>query len=374
MTKKALFALLLVAVMALSGCSLVLRDSAVDAQQAIIDVNGEQITKQDFVNAYNYNLYSEQYYAQMMAQFGLSDGSVDQNAVLQTTVDSYVNSLVLSQKAKELGFDQFTEEEKFDLDAEAQSQYDAQLETIQSSAFADSELSGEALTEAVETYAQSQGYTLEYFRNLVENTKISERLQASVTDLVSITDADLQAALDEKIAAEKASYESSLAAYGAAANRGTATYYTPAGYRAIRTIEVAKPAADAEGNVDATQAQADAAALAERLAAGEAIDALDVDVTDRVVCESSTDVDSALVAAAMALTEKGSYTEVTETASSFAIAQYVDDVAEHTATLEEARDSIYDETLQNAQSAAYTAAVSEWVSAANVKINLDRLN
>ena len=69
MKKKTLFALLLAAVMLLSGCSLVLKDSAVDAKQTIIDVNGEQVDKQTFLNAYNYTLTMQQYYAQMLQQF-----------------------------------------------------------------------------------------------------------------------------------------------------------------------------------------------------------------------------------------------------------------------------------------------------------------
>ena len=70
MKKKTLFALLLAAVMLLSGCSLVLKDSAVDAKQTIIDVNGEQVDKQTFLNAYNYTLTMQQYDAQMLQQFG----------------------------------------------------------------------------------------------------------------------------------------------------------------------------------------------------------------------------------------------------------------------------------------------------------------
>ena len=69
--KKTLFILLLAAVLVLTGCSsLVKRDSAVDAKQTILTVNGEHVTKQTFLNVYDYNLYTEQQYAQMMKQFG----------------------------------------------------------------------------------------------------------------------------------------------------------------------------------------------------------------------------------------------------------------------------------------------------------------
>ena len=374
MSKKVLFSLILVAVMLLSGCSLELKDAAVDAKQTVLEVNGVHVTKDNFLNTYNYNLYSEQYYAQMMAQFGLSDGSVDENAVLETTVNSYINGLVLQQKAEELGFDQFTEEELAEMNAEAQEAYESQLESIKSSYFSDSELEGEELEKAVKEYADSVGYTLDYFVSSEKSTHTSNRVRASVTDLVTITDDDITAALAQKIADEKSSYESSLATWGKNANAGTTTYYTPAGYRTVKYIEIQKPAADENGVVDSTEALAEAASLLERIGAGEAIDALGAEVKEAFVCSASTDVDSAVVAAVTELTEKEAFTDILETEKSYFIAQYVDDVAEHEATLEEARDLLYNEVLSAAQDKAYDAAFTEWVNASDIKLNLGRLN
>lgn len=374
MSKKVLFSLILVAVMLLSGCSLELKDSAVDASQTIIEVNGVHVTKSNFLNTYNYNLYSEQYYAQMMAQFGLSDGSVDENAVLETTVNNIINGIVLQQKAEELGFDKYTDEETAELTAEAQEAYDSQLETIKSTYFTDSELEGDALDAAVKEYAENNGYTLDYFISSEKNSHTNERVRASVTDTVSITDDDISAALAQKITDEKTSYESNLGTWGRNANTGTATYYTPAGYRTVKYIEIQKPAANENGEVDTTETLAQVTALNERIIAGEAIDALGVDVKEAFVCSASTDVDSTVVAAVTALTEKGAYTDVLETEKSYFIAQYVDDVAEHETTLEEARDLLYNEVLTSAQDKAYQAALAEWVNASDIKTNLDRLN
>ena len=374
LSKKVLFSLILVAVMLLSGCSLELKDSAVDANQTIIEVNGVHVAKSTFLNTYNYNLYSEQYYAQMMAQFGMSDGSVDENKVLETTVNNIINGLVLQQKAEELGYDKFTDEETAELTAEAQEAYESQLETIKSTYFSDSELEGDALDAAVKEYAENNGYTLDYYISSEKSSHTSERVRASVTNSISITDDDISAALAQKIADEKASYESNLGTWGRNANAGTTTYYTPAGYRTVKYIEIQKPAAGENGEVDTTEALAQAAALTERIAAGEAIDALSADVKEKFVCSASTDVDSAVVAAVTELTEKGACTDVLETEKSYFIAQYVDDVAEHEATLEEARDLLYNEVLTAAQDNAYQAAFSEWVNASDVKINLDRLN
>ena len=99
MSKKSLLALLLAAVMVLSGCSLVMKDQEVDNLLTIIDVNGTLVNKQVFNNTYEYNLYVEQYYASMLASFG-GDGSVDADKVLENTVDTIITSLVTTQKTK----------------------------------------------------------------------------------------------------------------------------------------------------------------------------------------------------------------------------------------------------------------------------------
>ena len=81
-----------------------------------------------------------------------------------------------------------------------------------------------------------------------------------------------------------------------------------------------------------------------------------------------------LVTAALALAEKGDVTEAVQTGNGFAVAQYADDTVEWTASLADARDALYDETLKNAQTAAYNAAVQEWISASTIETFLDRLN
>ena len=357
--KKTLFVLLLIAAMALSGCtSLVLRDSAVDARQTILTVNGEHVDKQTFMGVYNYNLYTEQQYAQLMAQFGASDGSVDSTKVLQSTAQSLVSTLVTSQKAAEQGLDQFTDAENAELDEQAQKKYEEELEQVRETYFADAEPSEKAVAD----YARSLGYTLESARSSARQSMISERLKEYASRDVTLDDAALQSALDEKIESQKSRFENNANAYNTALNLGNDIFYVPAGYRAIRVIEATGDTAEADMN-----------ALAERLAAGEAIDALGVNAKQYAVREGGTVPNADLVNAVMALTEKGSVTPVTKIANGFAIAEYTDDIAEHTATLAEARDSIYDETLETAKTNAYNAAVTEWTNAADVQMYLERL-
>lgn len=374
MSKKSLLALLLVAVMALSGCSLVMKDEAVDNLLTIIDVNGTLVNKQVFNNTYDYNLYVEQYYASLLASFG-GDGTVDSDAVLQETIDTIVTSLVTNQKSKALGVDQLSEADEAQIQADGQAAYDEELAYIKDMYFADSELSEEELNAAVLEQAASSGVSLELMVENARSTLIAERLRATVTDTVSITDEDIQAELDSLIAEEKAAYENNLAAYALAVNNGATIYYTPAGYRTVKLIEVAKAVVEEGAEAPAEDAaKAEIDALAARAAAGEDFAALTDAVTENVVCEGATHLDTAVVEAAMLLTTAGEVSPVVETESSYVLIQYVGDVAEASATLDEMRDALYDDVLSAAQDEAYDAAVSAWIEEADVKIYTENIN
>lgn len=370
MSKKSLLAFILVAVMMLSGCSLVMKDQEVDNLLTIIDVNGSLVNKEVFLNTYEYNLYVEQYYASMLAAFG-GDGSVDADEILQNTIETIVSSLVKSQKSAELGFDQLTVEDEAQVQAEGEIAYQEELDYIQEYYFATTELTGDELKAAVEEQAAAGGVTLEMMVDNARSNLISSRLRASVTDLVTITDEDIQAKLDTLIEQEKAAYENNIAAFGQVVNSSDAAiYYTPAGYRTIQLIEIAKPA---EENAEDT-AKSEIEALAARIQAGETFETLSDSIVTKAVCDSSTDLDAVVVEAAMRLSSAGDVSGVIETASSYVLIQYVEEIAEKTATLDEMRDSLYETVLTEKQDAAFEAAVASWIEAADVKIYAENIN
>ena len=113
MRKKCFLALLLAVSLLLSGCALVTVDEQADNARVVLDVNGEKVTKGVLNNAVDYQLSQNEqmnYYYQL---FGLSGTySTDRATVQSQVVDSYINTLVAQQKAKELGFDQLTAEDR----------------------------------------------------------------------------------------------------------------------------------------------------------------------------------------------------------------------------------------------------------------------
>ncbi|MBO4836258.1 MAG: SurA N-terminal domain-containing protein [Clostridia bacterium] len=373
MRKKALLACLLILTVTLSGCSsLILRDSDVNARQTVMIINGDHITKQSFLNTYNYNLQSEQYYAQLMAQFGVSDGSVDESSVLQTTVENIISGTVIAQKAKELGLDSFTEEEKADLDARAQEEYAQQLETVKTDYLAGSSLDDEALEKAAAGYLASAGYTVENIRSSLQSSDVLDRLRSYIVSPVQVTDADLESALADKIAADQSKYAESPNALNTALSGSTTVYYTPAGYRLIRVYSISRQTDDDSSETQSEDPLSLAESLQAALSEGQNAD-VSAEYKEYRITTGSTLPDADTAAAAMALESVGQATEILETDKEYRIAVYMEDIPEKTLTLAEVYDDLHAEVLSSAQDSAYNAAVQEWIDKAEVESYLERL-
>ena len=115
MRKKLFLLLLLVACIALSGCALVVKDPVRDAQQVIVDVNGETVDKQtvkESITDYTNYMYSN--YAQMYAMYGMSfdPKNIDTTGYPQQVIDNTVQELVLKQKFAALPELAFNEEDE----------------------------------------------------------------------------------------------------------------------------------------------------------------------------------------------------------------------------------------------------------------------
>ena len=112
MRKKMFLALLLVAAITLSGCSLVVKDADVDAKRTIIDVNGETVDKQTVTALVDQQASTQAYY--YYYYYGYSIDTTDESflsSIRQSVIDEKVEDMVIEQKIKEYGFDQFTDEE-----------------------------------------------------------------------------------------------------------------------------------------------------------------------------------------------------------------------------------------------------------------------
>ncbi len=126
------------------------------------------------------------------------------------------------------------------------------------------------------------GYALSYAdaMGVTEQTYVDEfRMQLALLNYYEwlirdnpITDAEVQAAYDARVAASQAQFENDVAAFETAVSNGSEVWYMPAGYRAV--LQILLPA---QGETDAERlasAESTVAQIYARLESGEAFTAL----------------------------------------------------------------------------------------------------
>lgn len=236
MHKKALLALLLVMAMALSGCTLIEKDLEVDRATEIIRVGDTVYTKGQIQDETQYQLNYMAYYYSM---FGMNYDTTSAEAIAnaqQAVVDGLVEQAVSERKIAELGLDQLTEEEQAQLDEAAASTWQSNLTSIQNSYFADTELTGDELTAALEAKAEELGVRYEDAVAYEKSSITAQKLYDYVIADVAVTDEELQAGYDAKVAEAQTNYATNPASYVSAANAGSTVYYRPAGFRQVKQI------------------------------------------------------------------------------------------------------------------------------------------
>ena len=238
MRKKALLALMLAAVMLLSGCALITVDEEVDNARTVIDVNGEIVTKGQLDNLVQNQVYQNQQMNSYYSLLGLASYLPSTAAdVVDDVAQSQIEGMVARQKATDMGFYTMTDEENEEIQNTAQENYDAVLDEIALYYYPDSELEEDALRAECETFAQENGFaSLEDYVKTATDNKAVEKLRADTVKDVAVTEDELASGLSERAESEKTTYENSLITYGYNVNNGTTVYYNPAGYRYVKQI------------------------------------------------------------------------------------------------------------------------------------------
>ena len=275
MRKKALLALLLVLTLMLSSCSLIVKDEALDNAAEIIRFGDKVITKAKVKEETQNQLESMAY---LYSMYGMSYDTSDPAIIAQAqsdAIDALKKDLVLTSKAAELGLDQLTDEEKETVKTKAQTSYDSSLDYIKSYMLTDADKEGkddEAVNQLAAEKLTALGYSLDSYIETETKTLIDDKLREYIVKDVAVTDDEIQAEYDSKVAADKETYGENAASYAQAVNNGTTVYYAPAGVRRVKqiltkfkdedqtAIDTAKSAVtEANTAVTAAQAKVDAA-------------------------------------------------------------------------------------------------------------------
>ncbi len=237
MRKKALLAAMMAMVLLLSGCALIVKDEAVDNATVILKMGDQEITKEKVQAQVNNELDYMAYYYNL---YGQSYDVTDPDNIAQAqeeAIESLKKDLALTAKAKELGLDQLTDEEKESVQTEAQKSYDDALDYVKNYMLTDTEgMDEEAIAQAAADKVTELGYSLESYVETETKSRIDDKLREYAIKDVAVTDEEIQAKYDEEVASDKETYAESAGTWATAANNGTALYYTPAGVRRVKQI------------------------------------------------------------------------------------------------------------------------------------------
>ena len=261
MKKKALLAVLLAMTLLLSSCALIKKDAAVDAATVILKLGDEEITKEQVQNATDNQLYSMyQYYYMFGSELDVTDPEVIASAQ-SSAITSLKKEMTIRAKAKELGLDVLTDEETAKANENAQSDWDTDKETVKAYYMTEEELAleGEELENAVLKRMEELGLKMEDYEADAASDIVTSKLREYAIKDVTVSDEDVKAEYDSKVASAEEKYKEDLESWATADRNGTTTlYYTPAGIRRIKQILVKFKADDQTAIDDANSKIKDA--------------------------------------------------------------------------------------------------------------------
>ena len=352
-------------------------------------------------------------YVAYYAQYGYSVDEYDtelQASVAQETVQTKLSTSIVRHYAAQNGYE-LTEEKKTELAAQVKTALDNTREYLESYLSA-SGFTGDELNAAVEEQMTQAGYTEETLMDSAELNDVLNFLYERATADVTVTEDEVKAAFDEKVAKQKESYASVDAFVNDYVNESE-ILYTPENVRLMECIFVASVEGEAtedEATADEAtedEATADEATVSEatvsEATAGEAADiasltgyakakaiaaaiagGADFEETMKAytedgsteeqmlrgypVAENSTTYGEAFMAGAMALEHVGDVSDVIVTDYGYFILRYAKDLESGEADFEARKETETEETLTNKKNDAYSAFIDNILDEADIQV------
>ena len=342
-------------------------------------------------------------YVAYYAQYGYSVDEYDtelQASVAQETVQTKLSTSIVRHYAAQNGYE-LTEEKKTELAAQVKTALDNTREYLESylSAYG---FTGDELNAAVEEQMAQAGYTEETLMDSAELNDVLNFLYERATADVTVTEDEVKAAFDEKVAKQKESYASVDAFVNDYVNESE-ILYTPENVRLMECIFVAS----VEGEATEDEATADEATVSEatvsEATAGEAADIAsltgyakakaiaaaiaggadfeesmkayneDSSTEEQMlrgypVAENSTTYGDEFTAGAMALEHVGDVSDVIVTDYGYFILRYAKDLESGEADFETRKETETEETLTNKKNDAYSAFIDTILDEADIQI------
>ena len=157
--------------------------------------------------------------ASMYSQYGIDLVQYGYDAqIKQQIVQSLVRDAVTLQKAAEMGLDQLDDETQATLASEAEKNFETYIESV-SSSMLENGYAEDTVRDSAISYLNENGYSQEQILKELTDSAVKDRLRESVTSEVTVTEDDVKAAYDQKVADDETNYASD-SAYTSARSSG----------------------------------------------------------------------------------------------------------------------------------------------------------
>lgn len=204
-----------------------------DPNEVVMTVNGSPVTRGTLDNYYQ-NVYS--YYS----SYGYDvSGEETINFLKAVAMNSAISYELMNQKAVELGIT-LSDDEIAAITATATEEWDQTVDMFIEYYVGLPEDATDADKEAARGDAaqmlESMGYTLDSMIAEAVQEAQYDKVQEAVTADVTVTDEEVQAAWDARVAEDEATYGQDVANYEMSTYYGMESLYTPEGYRGVLQI------------------------------------------------------------------------------------------------------------------------------------------
>ncbi len=202
------------------------------AARVVATVGDTKITSAEAAVIYEFIAKQQvTYYAQNGYSLDLTNKEII--ASLKSETLNYITqNVAIEKKLAEMGL-ALTEEERNEVTAEAETEYEAMIQEM---------VSYYGMTDAeARTEADAEGYSLEAHKYImVANANGNRLFDAAVAD-VTVTDENIQAEYDHLVADATEAYAATPAQFGTDLLGGTVVYARPEGYRYIKNLVIGLP-------------------------------------------------------------------------------------------------------------------------------------
>ena len=324
-------------------------------------------------------------YIAYYAQYGYETDKYDtelQNSVAQETVQLKLSQKVAERHAMDTGY-ALTQEKEEAYQAEVLAAL-AEMVEYYTQYLISYGVPEDEIDAVVQSELEAAGYTYDTLYESAKLKGVLDHLYALGTEGVAVTDEEVKAAFEAKVASQKETYDADVDAFISAYIGGEELLYTPEGVRVMHCIFVALEEAAEEGAEAADAAEVTGKAKAEealaKIRAGEdfvaVMEAYNEDSSNLEemlkgypIAETSGSYGEEFKTGAMGLANIGDVSDVIVTDYGYFILKYAQDLTAGGVDFEPRKEAETAEALTNKQTDAYSTYINQMIDDAGCVIN-----